>query len=125
MTLTLRLIIIAGALVIISTVLRYIRKRKILMADATGWVCTAVLLVVVALVPRLVTSLSARLGFQSPANFVFFMVAGLLTIKTFRDSARMSIMRNKIEELAHELALTSAGVSDGGEQEPSDHRTDE
>lgn len=106
MSLSLRLVILAGAVLIIATVLNYIRKKKILMGDATGWVCMAILLLFIAIFPRVVTWTSGKLGFQSPANFVFFVVTGLLTVKTFRDSARMSIMRHKIEELAQEDALT-------------------
>ena len=105
MPFTLRLFILAGAVLIIATVLRYIQKKRILMSDATGWVCIAVLLLFIALFPRVVTRLSGLLGFQSPANFVFFVVTGLLVVKTFRDSAKMSLMRYKIEELTQEVAL--------------------
>lgn len=105
MSLPLRLILLAGALLIIATVLNFIRKKKILMSDSTGWVCIAVLLVFIALFPNTVVWLSGKLGFLSPANFVFLMVTGLLTVKTFRDSARMSIMRHKMEELVQEVAL--------------------
>lgn len=105
MPLSLRLILLGGALLIITTILNYIRKRKILMADSTGWVCMAALLLFIAIFPGTITWLSGRLGFQSPANFVFLVVMGLLTIKTFRDSARISLMRHKIEELTQEIAL--------------------
>ena len=102
---TLRLVIIVGALLIIANVLCYIRKRRILIANSTGWVCIAVLLLFIAIFPDSIIWLSAQLGFLSPANFVFFVVTGLLTVKTFRDSARMSLMRHKIEELTQEVAL--------------------
>ncbi|MBR3384691.1 MAG: DUF2304 domain-containing protein [Atopobiaceae bacterium] len=105
MPLSLRLVILAGALLIIATILNYIRKRRILMADATSWVCIAILLLLIAIFPGIVTRLSGKLGFQSPANFVFLVVTGLLTVKTFRDSAKISLLRHKIEELAQETAL--------------------
>ena len=111
---SLRLVILAGALLIIATVLNYIRKKRILMADSTGWVCIAFLLLFIAIFPQSVTHLSARLGFQSPANFVFFVVTGLLTVKTFRDSARISLLRHKLEELTQETALAR----------DADHETD-
>lgn len=106
MSLSLRLLMLAGAVLIIATVLNYIRKKRILMNDATGWVCMAFLLLLIALFPGIVMWISGKLGFQSPANFVFFVVTGLLTVKTFRDSARMSIMRHKLEELTQEDALS-------------------
>ena len=105
MGVSLRLILLSGALLIFATVLNNIRKRKILMSDSTGWVCIAAGLIFIAIFPHTVTWVSGRLGFQSPANLVFFIVTGLLTIKTFRDSARISILRHKIEELTQEVAL--------------------
>lgn len=112
MPFTLRLFILAGAVLIIATVLRYIQKKRILMSDATGWVCIAVLLLFIALFPRVVTRLSGLLGFQSPANFVFFVVTGLLVVKAFRDSAKLSLMRHKIEELTQEIALARGEAPD-------------
>lgn len=106
MQLSLRLIILAGALLIIATVLNSIRKKRILMSDATGWVCVALLLVLIAIFPEVVVWLSGQLGFMSPANFVFLIATGLLTVKAFRDTASISIMRHKLEELTQESALT-------------------
>lgn len=104
---SLRLVILAGSLLIIANVLNYIHKRRILMANSTGWVVIAFLLLLMAIFPNSIIWLSAKLGFISPANFVFFIVTGLLTVKTFRDSARMSLMRHKIEELTQEVALAN------------------
>lgn len=106
MQLTPRLFILACAALIIATVLNSIRKRRILMSDATGWVCVAILLLLIAIFPGVVGWVSSRLGFQSPANLVFFVVTGLLVVKAFRDSAKLSLMRHKIEELAQEVALS-------------------
>lgn len=126
MQLSLRIIILAGALLIIATVLNYIRKKRILMSDATGWVCVAVLLLLVALFPNTIVWLSGQLGFISPANFVFLIVTGLLTVKAFRDTASISLMRHKLEELTQESALEqmrmkeSLQQDDAKQQEASD-----
>ncbi|MBQ3338353.1 MAG: DUF2304 domain-containing protein [Atopobiaceae bacterium] len=122
MSLTLRLFILAGAVLIIATVLRYIQKKRILMSDATSWVCIAVLLLLIALFPRIVTWTSGLLGFESPANFVFFVVTGLLVVKTFRDSAKMSLLRHKLEELAQEVALASGDRQDTDSREANNPR---
>lgn len=124
----LRLVILAGAMLIIANVLHYIRKRRILMANSTGWVCMALLLLVFALFPNVVIRVSSMLGFLSPANFVFFFVTGMLTIKTFRDSARMSIMQHKIEELTQEVALANDELNhrldESQSQDPATARED-
>lgn len=108
MQLSLRLIILAGALLIIATVLRSIRKRRILMSDATGWVCVAILLLLMAIFPEAIVWVSGKLGFMSPANFVFLVATGLLMVKAFRDTASISLMRHKLEELTQESALAEA-----------------
>ncbi len=105
MQLSLRIILLAGAILIISTILRSIKKKRILMERATGWVCLALLLLVIALFPGAVIKISNWLGFLSPANFVFLIVTGVLVVKAFRDTAQISIMQHKIEELAQEMAL--------------------
>lgn len=126
MQLSLRIIILAGALLIIATVLNYIRKKRILMSDATGWVCVAVLLLLVALFPNTIVWLSGQLGFISPANFVFLIVTGLLTVKAFRDTASISLMRHKLEELTQESALEQMRMKEilqqdeGKQQEATD-----
>ena len=112
MSTSLRLILLAGSLLIFGTVLRYIRKRRILMVNSTGWVCIAAALLLIALFPGVIMRFASWLGFQSAANFVFLVVTGLLTVKTFRDSARMSIMQHKIEELTQEIALAQAEGED-------------
>lgn len=108
MQLSLRLIILAGALLIIATVLKSIRKKRILMNDATGWVCVALLLLFMAVFPEVVVWISGQLGFMSPANFVFLIATGLLTVKAFRDTANISLLRHKLEELTQESALAQA-----------------
>lgn len=122
MQLSLRLIILAGALLIIATVLRYIRKKRILMSDATGWVCIAILLVLIAIFPGTIVWLSYKLGFISPANFVFLTATGLLTVKAFRDTARMSLMKHKLEELTQESALLQEQSIGGTGQDDEDEK---
>lgn len=108
MQLSLRLIILAGALLIIATVLKSIRKKRIIMNDATGWVCVALLLLLIAVFPEVIVWISGKLGFISPANFVFLIATGLLTVKAFRDTANISLMRHKLEELTQETALAQS-----------------
>ena len=105
MQLSLRIILLAGAMAIFWTILRSIKKKRVLMERATGWVCLALLLLVIAVFPGAVIAISNKLGFLSPANFVFLIVTGVLVVKAFRDTAQISIMQHKIEELAQEVAL--------------------
>ena len=59
MSMSLRLILLAGSLLIFGTVLNYIRKRRILMANSTGWVVMAGVLLLIALFPDAAAFLGA------------------------------------------------------------------
>lgn len=121
MPVSLRLLILAGALLIIATILSYIHTKRILMRDATGWLAIALLLLFMAVFPGTVVWLSGKLGFLSPANFVFYAIIGMLTIKSFRDTAKISLMTHRIDDLARSVALGAKSSGDGtGDSEPSD-----
>lgn len=102
---SLRILMVLGAVAVFYVIASRIKKRKILMADATYWVVLGLLLLVAALVPDLIMWLAGALGFMSPANFVFLCVIGLLLIKMFGNSAEISLLKHKVEELTQELAL--------------------
>lgn len=101
----LRILLVVGAFLMLYVVIRRIKKRKILMQDAIYWVVLAVVLVLVALFPGVIISLAYALGFYSPSNFVFLVIVALLLVKIFSNSAEISMLRHKVEELAQEDAL--------------------
>lgn len=104
-----RLLLLCGALVAMLMVVNKIKKDKILMVDSIFWVVSSVVMMVVAAVPELAIAFSHILGFQSPSNFVFFCVVGFLFVKVFSDSAEISLLKNRVDELTQELALMDVG----------------
>ena len=104
-----RLLLLCGALVAMFMVVNKIKKDKILMVDSIFWVVSSVVMMVVAAVPELAIAFSHILGFQSPSNFVFFCVVGFLFVKVFSDSAEISLLKNRVDELTQELALMDVG----------------
>ncbi|MBR1828872.1 MAG: DUF2304 domain-containing protein [Atopobiaceae bacterium] len=104
-----RLLLLCGALVAMLMVVNKIKKDKILMVDSIFWVVSSVVMMVVAAVPELAIAFSRILGFQSPSNFVFFCVVGFLFVKVFGDSAEISLLKNRVDELTQELALMDVG----------------
>jgi hypothetical protein len=105
MSIVLRIVLILGALFALSIVVRKVRKSKIRIADSVYWVCAAVLLLVLAIFPRIAFFFSDLLGFLSPSNFVFLVVIALMLLKLFNLACDVSRLTDKVEQLSQELAL--------------------
>lgn len=56
--------------------------------------------------------MASILGIQSPANFVFLAVIAILLEKMFSLSIQVSLLENKVEVMAAELALRCKNIED-------------
>ena len=101
----LRALLVLGAVMSLAVVGRQVSKSKILVEDAVFWCVLAAILVLLALFPDPVIRLAASLGFMSASNFVYLVVIVLLLWKAFTNSAEVSRLKNKVNELAQEMAL--------------------
>lgn len=101
----LRILLVIGALLSLAMVGQQVKKNKILIEDAVFWVVLAAVLVIMALFPGLVMSFAYYLGFMSASNFVYLVVIALLLWKVFTNSAEISRLKAKVNELAQEIAL--------------------
>lgn len=102
---TLRVLLVLGALLALWVVCGRVKKSKILMEDAIFWVIAALVLVILAAFPGIAITLSHALGFISPANFVYLCIIVLLLWKTFTNASEISRLKAKVNELAQEIAL--------------------
>ncbi len=102
---SLRILLVCGALFALGVVGRKVKKNKILVEDAVFWVVSAFVLVLLALFPGIAVSVAYALGFVSPSNFVYLCIIALLLWKVFVNSAEISRLKNKVDELAQEVAL--------------------
>ena len=116
MSVQLRVVLVLGALLAVWVVARQIKRRKMLVEDAIFWMVGAVVLVVLALFPGIVTEVAGLLGMLSPANFVFLVVIALLLWKVFTNSAEISRLKSKTAELAQELALAEGHARERAEK---------
>ena len=105
MSITLRILLVAAALVTAAWILRKISKLKVKMEDAIFWIVFAGILCVLAIFPELCYWLTGALGMMSPANLIFLVVIFLLIEKVFTLSIIVSQLEEKIEILSAELAL--------------------
>lgn len=102
----LRALLVLGALAALFVVGKQVKKKKILVEDAVFWVVVAVVFVVIAVFPDIAIRLAHALGFMSASNFVYLVIIALLLWKAFTNSAEISRLRTKVNELAQEIALS-------------------
>lgn len=102
----LRALLVIGAVAALFVVGKQVKKQKILVEDAVFWVVVAVVFVVIAVFPDIAISLAYALGFMSASNFVYLVIIALLLWKAFANSAEISRLRTKVNELAQEIALS-------------------
>lgn len=101
----LRILLIICAVLALVAVCNRVKKAKMLVEDSIFWVVCAFVLVLLAIFPDIAISLAYAVGFMSPANFVYLVVIALLIWKVFTNSLEISRLKNKINELAQEVAL--------------------
>ena len=102
----LRALLVIGAVAALFVVGKQVKKQKILVEDAVFWVVVAVVFVVIAIFPDIAINLAHALGFMSTSNFVYLVIISLLLWKAFTNSAEISRLRTKVNELAQEIALS-------------------
>ena len=105
MTLTLRALLIIVSVLATTGVIGRIRKAKMQIEDAVFWVLFSFLLILLAMVPRVLYFFTELLGMQSPANLLFLVIIGLLLMKVFSMSIKMSLLEEKLKTLAQNEAL--------------------
>ena len=105
MSLTLRILCVAGAALTFYGITRQIKKSKIKIEDSLFWVLLTGMLLLIAIFPEVAFFFSRMLGFQATSNFVFLAVIGLLLIKEFSNTMQLSQLKHRVNELAQEIAL--------------------
>ena len=116
MTLTLRALLIIVSVLATTGVIGRIRKAKMQIEDAVFWVLFSFLLILLAVVPRVLYFFTELLGMQSPANLLFLVIIGLLLMKVFSMSIKMSLLEEKLKTLAQNEALEKLERNEALEQ---------
>ena len=112
-------LILVSALVTVSVTGR-IRKARMQIEDAVFWVLFSLLLVVLAIFPRILYFFTELLRMQSPANLLFLAVIGLLFLRVFSLSVKVSLLEEKLKTLAQNEALKEIEALDEAEARNED-----
>lgn len=117
MTAILRIGLILISIMSFFVIIRKIRKSKIRIEDGLFWVVFAIILIIFAIFPRIIYFISDLVGAKSPANIVYLIIIGMLLVKLFFMSIHMSLLENKVVNLAQEMALKEKEDRDKIEEE--------
>ena len=105
MSLALRIILIIGSALAFVVCITKIKQAKLKIEHALTWMFSSLLLVLMSIFNGAVTWISDKIGFVSPANFVFLIIIFFLLVQVFIFNLRISELNEKIKNLDHYIAL--------------------
>lgn len=105
MTGSLRIFLLASAVLLLVLVARKIKKSQFDTHDSFFWLALSAALIIAAAFPQVVYAVSSFLGFQSASNFVFLAVIAILLWRLFRLQEGIAKLTKKMTTIAQEFAL--------------------
>jgi hypothetical protein len=104
----------ALTLVALGFVLRLLRRGQLSGKYALLWTGTGIVLLVLAIWPGLLTTVSDWVGVFSPPNLLMVVALGFLLIVVVHFSWELSRLEDRTRTLAEELALLKAETEPEG-----------
>ena len=104
MSVLLRILLIAGAIIMMAFMLKRIRYAKLKIEYSIFWMGFSSILVLMGIFPELLYVISGKIGFQSPISMVYLIIIFVLIIKLFFTTIQISQLENKIDCLTQQIA---------------------
>ena len=112
MSIFLRILLIAGALLLMGFMLKRIRQSKLKIEYTIFWIAFSGILVLMGIFPKLFYWISDLIGFRSPINMVYLVIIFVLIVKMFFMTIQISQLENKIDNLTQQVAIDRKNDSD-------------
>ena len=112
MSILTRLILICGAIGVLLYFFYKIRKKRVHIHYAIYWTFFAVTTLILCIFPEVMVFVSNVVGVQVPVHAILTVFIGLMILKLFEDTLKLSDLEKKIESLTQEIALLNAEKSD-------------
>ena len=103
--LKLRIVLILMSLLILIYVLYKIRKSKLNIIDSIYWVIFSGLLLILSLFPQIPGYFSRLLGIEAPFSFLLLFFIGMISLKQFWITIRISQWQQKTNQMAQKIAM--------------------
>lgn len=104
-----RIYFIIIALFAILYVVMEVRKNKFSIKESFYWVLASIIMLVLAIFPKLFDNLAAFLGIGYPPSLLFTLCIVFLLFINFRNSKRIAEQQEKIIDLAQHIAILESG----------------
>lgn len=105
MSVLLRSVLLVAAAFSAIWIIYRIRRAKVRLEDTLFWIGMSVILLILGAFPQVSYWAAAKLGIQTPSNFVFLVMICLLFEKVLTMSILHSQMEDKYVTMAAEMAL--------------------
>jgi hypothetical protein len=101
-----------GAAISLVVIFEMLRRRRLREKYAVFWVILAVLIVVVAIFPDVLSWAADITGVQVPANLLFFGGSLVLLAVNVQLSSEVGRLEDRVRTLAEEVALQNARIEE-------------
>ena len=108
MSIELRMMLFAGAIVTMLYFFWQIRKNRLQIGYAVSWSVFSIVLVLLAIFPGMVSWAAKLVGVVSPPNLLYLIVLFVVIVKLFSVTIKLSKLNSQIAELTQQLALKEA-----------------
>ncbi len=105
MTQTLRITLIICSIIALILCIKRTKESKLKIENSIIWIIGSIILIIMSIFYKIPEWLAVKLGFISPANFVFLVIIAFLLIQTFIDNLRLAELNEKIKNINHYIAL--------------------
>lgn len=108
MSIEVRLLLFAGAVLTMLYFVHNIRKKRMQIDYAIFWSLFSGGLVVLSIFPQIAIAASDLLRIHSPANLVYLVIFFALIVKLFTTTMKISKLNQQVTELTQYIALREA-----------------
>lgn len=100
-------LLLVGSIFTFLFVMNLIRKSVVRIEDTFFWIFFSLVIIVLAIFPRIPYKLAAVLGFQAPINLVYLVIIFILIVNQFLMSLKISKLTIKQKELVQAIAINA------------------
>ena len=112
MSIELRITLILGVLAYLTGIIFLLSRKRINLKYSLLWMFSALILLLLAVFPQIVTLISNLIGIQSPVNAVFLFFIFCIILLLISLTSIVSKQSNEIKRLIQQLAILEKEIKE-------------
>lgn len=105
MNITVQILTTTTSILLLFVLFDMLRRGRLRERHIAWWLIGGFVALVLSLFPQLLSGFSSFLGFEVPANLIFFVTIGLLFLVNIQTSSELTALEEKTRTLAERVAL--------------------